>query len=85
MPLALIDPRTHTNKTPPSHASTHAGKNQGLFNNAAQVWNHNFYWNCMKQGGGGPATGKVAELIKRDFGDFDKFKVRASSGGRCGV
>jgi superoxide dismutase, Fe-Mn family len=39
------------------------------------VWNHNFFWNSMKPGGGGPATGKVAELIKRDFGDFDKFKV----------
>ena len=53
------------------------GKNQGLFNNAAQVFNHEFYWNCMKKGGGGAATGKVAELINRDFGSFDAFKVRS--------
>lgn len=40
------------------------------------VWNHNFYWNCMKQGGGGVPQGKILDLIVRDFGDFDKFKVR---------
>ena len=46
----------------------------GLFNNAAQVWNHTFYWNCMKPGGGGAPTGKVAEAINAAFGSFDKFK-----------
>jgi Fe-Mn family superoxide dismutase len=46
----------------------------GVFNNAAQVWNHTFYWNCLKPNGGGEPTGKVAELINQAFGDFEKFK-----------
>ncbi|MDX2243631.1 MAG: superoxide dismutase [Leptolyngbyaceae cyanobacterium bins.302] len=47
---------------------------QGIFNNAAQVWNHTFFWNCLKAGGGGEPTGELAERIKKDFGSFDKFK-----------
>lgn len=47
-----------------------------LFNNAAQVWNHSFYWKCMKPGGGGEPSGDVAEAIKRDFGSFDDFKTQ---------
>src|SRR3954451_19903330 len=46
----------------------------GVFNNAAQVWNHTFYWNSMKPGGGGAPTGEIAQAITRDFGGFDKFK-----------
>ncbi len=46
----------------------------GLFNNAAQVWNHTFYWNCLKPGGGGEPTGKLAEAINRSFGSFAQFK-----------
>jgi Fe-Mn family superoxide dismutase len=46
----------------------------GMFNNAAQVWNHTFYWNCMKPSGGGEPTGKVADAISKAFGDFAKFK-----------
>lgn len=46
----------------------------GLFNNAAQAWNHTFYWNCMKPGGGGEPTGQLAEKIASDFGSFDKFQ-----------
>jgi Fe-Mn family superoxide dismutase len=45
-----------------------------IFNNAAQVWNHNFYWLSLKPNGGGKPQGKVAELIDRDFGSFDAFK-----------
>ncbi len=45
----------------------------GIFNNAAQVWNHTFYWHSMKPGGGGKPTGKVAELIERDLGGYDNF------------
>ena len=45
----------------------------GLFNNAAQVWNHTFYWHSMTPNGGGKPTGKIAELIDRDFGSYDKF------------
>ncbi|MEZ5992557.1 MAG: Fe-Mn family superoxide dismutase [Planctomycetota bacterium] len=46
----------------------------GLFNNAAQVWNHTFYWNCMKPNGGGEPTGALADAINSAFGSFDKFK-----------
>lgn len=46
----------------------------GVFNNAAQVWNHTFYWNCLSPNGGGEATGKVAEAINKAFGSFEKFK-----------
>jgi len=47
----------------------------GLFNNAAQVWNHTFYWNCLKPNGGGAPTGKLAEAIDDTFGSFDAFKA----------
>ncbi len=47
---------------------------QGIFNNAAQVWNHTFFWNCLKAGGGGTPTGELAARIEKDFGSFDKFK-----------
>lgn len=46
----------------------------GLFNNAAQVWNHTFFWNCMSPKGGGVPGGKVADLINQKWGSFDKFK-----------
>ena len=46
----------------------------GVFNNAAQVWNHTFYWNCLKPNGGGETTGKLAEAINAAFGSFEKFK-----------
>jgi Fe-Mn family superoxide dismutase len=44
-----------------------------LFNNAGQVWNHNFFWNCMKPGGGGKPTGDVAAAIDNAFGSYEKF------------
>ncbi len=43
----------------------------GLFNNAAQVWNHTFYWNSMKPNGGGKPTGQLLEMVNRDFGSVD--------------
>ncbi|CBN59109.1 superoxide dismutase [Kamptonema animale CS-326] len=46
----------------------------GIFNNAAQVWNHTFFWSCLKPGGGGVPTGALADKITADFGSFDKFK-----------
>ncbi|MFL6710746.1 MAG: superoxide dismutase [Massilia sp.] len=46
----------------------------GVFNNAAQVWNHTFYWNGLKPQGGGAPTGKVADAINAKWGSFDKFK-----------
>ncbi len=53
----------------------------GIFNNAAQAWNHTFYWNCMKPGGGGTPTGALAEKINADFGSFDKFKEAFKQAG----
>jgi Fe-Mn family superoxide dismutase len=46
----------------------------GVFNNAAQVWNHTFYWNCMTPNGSGAPTGKAADAINAKWGSFDKFK-----------
>ena len=45
----------------------------GLFNNAAQVWNHTFYWHCLKPNGGGKPTGAIAGRIQADFGSYEKF------------
>ena len=45
----------------------------GIFNNGAQIWNHSFFWNCLKPGGGGKPTGAVAGRIDSDFGGYDKF------------
>jgi superoxide dismutase, Fe-Mn family len=45
-----------------------------VFNNAAQIWNHTFYWHSLSPKGGGAATGAVAEAINKAFGSFDKFK-----------
>ncbi|HEX7747433.1 MAG TPA: superoxide dismutase [Fe] [Bordetella sp.] len=46
----------------------------GVFNNAAQVWNHTFYWNGMKPQGGGAPSGKLGDAIKAKWGSFDAFK-----------
>lgn len=46
----------------------------GIFNNAAQVWNHTFYWNCLSPDGGGEPTGALAEAINKAFGSFEAFK-----------
>ena len=48
----------------------------GIFNNAAQVWNHTFYWHSMKPNGGGAPTGRIAEKIAADFGSYDNFKAQ---------
>ncbi len=46
----------------------------GLFNNAAQVWNHSFYWNCLSPNGGGEPEGELAADINKTFGSFNEFK-----------
>ncbi len=46
----------------------------GIFNNAAQIWNHTFYWHCLAPNGGGEPTGALAEAIRETFGDFNNFK-----------
>ncbi|MFH1217506.1 MAG: superoxide dismutase [Pseudomonadota bacterium] len=53
----------------------------GIFNNAAQVWNHTFYWQSMKPGGGGLPTGKIAQKIDSDFGGYDNFTKELKNGG----
>jgi superoxide dismutase, Fe-Mn family len=53
----------------------------GLFNNAAQVWNHSFYWQCMKPKGGGKPAGKVADKINETWGSFDKFADELKNAG----
>ena len=60
-----------------------AGSNQGLFNNAAQVWNHTFFWNSMKPNGGGkPAAGSaIAKAIDESFGSYDKFREAFAAAG----
>ncbi len=51
----------------------------GIFNNGAQVWNHTFYWNCLKPGAGGEATGALADAIVKQFGSFAEFKEKFSN------
>ena len=45
-----------------------------IYNNSAQVWNHTFFWNCMKPGGGGAPSGALADAINRKWGSLDEFK-----------
>ena len=58
----------------------------GLFNNAAQVWNHTFYWNSLSPTGGGAPIGELATAINTTFGSYDEFKDKfaASAGGNFG-
>jgi len=49
-----------------------------VFNNAAQVWNHSFYWNCLSPNGGGEPTGAIAAAIDESFGGFAEFKDKFS-------
>jgi len=48
----------------------------GVFNNAAQIWNHTFYWYCLSPNGGGTPTGALAQAIDKAFGSFDEFKQK---------
>ncbi len=58
----------------------------GVYNNAAQVWNHTFFWSCMKPNGGGAPTGALADAINAKWGSFDEFKkaFQASAVGNFG-
>jgi Fe-Mn family superoxide dismutase len=60
-----------------------AGDNSkvAIFNNAAQVWNHSFYWQCMKPNGGGSPTGEVAKKINEAFGSYEKFAEEFKNAG----
>jgi superoxide dismutase, Fe-Mn family len=61
------------------HASAGKADMAGVFNNAAQVWNHTFYWNSLKPNGGGKPTGAIAAAIDKDLGGYDKFKADLSA------
>ena len=62
-------------------ASAGDASKAGIFNNAAQVWNHTFYWHSMKPGGGGAPSGNIAEKITADFGSFEKFAEEFKTAG----
>jgi Fe-Mn family superoxide dismutase len=53
----------------------------GIFNNAAQVWNHSFYWKCLKAAGGGKPTGTVAVKIDATWGSYEKFAEELKNAG----
>lgn len=50
----------------------------GIFNNAAQVWNHTFYWNCLSPKGGGQPTGRLLEALEKEFGSYQAFEEKFS-------
>jgi Fe-Mn family superoxide dismutase len=54
----------------------------GMFNNAAQIWNHTFYWNSLSPNGGGAPTGALADAINAKFGSFEEFKAEFA---KCAV
>jgi Fe-Mn family superoxide dismutase len=53
----------------------------GIFNNAAQIWNHSFYWQCLKKSGGGSPTGAIAAKINAAWGSYDKFAEELKNAG----
>jgi len=53
--------------------------NGAIFNNAAQIWNHTFYWHCLSPQGGGEPTGQLADAINTTFGSFAEFKTQFSA------
>jgi superoxide dismutase, Fe-Mn family len=77
----LIDGKPEAQKSLEEVIKSSSG---GVFNNAAQVYNHTFFWDGMKpNGGGAPPAGDVADLLTRDFGGWDKFReawIKAGAG-----
>ncbi|MCI5049348.1 MAG: superoxide dismutase [Rickettsiales bacterium] len=63
------------------HATAGKADKAAIFNNAAQVWNHTFYWNSMKPSGGGEPDGALADAIERDFESFEKFSEQFHNAG----
>lgn len=70
---ALIEGTELENKTLEDIIKTSTG---GVFNNAAQIWNHTFYWHCLSPNGGGEPTGAVKDAIINAFGSFEQFKAK---------
>ena len=67
----LIEGTDLTKKTLEDIITTSSG---GIFNNAAQIWNHTFYWHCLSPNGGGEPTGELLDAINQTFGSFSAFK-----------
>jgi superoxide dismutase, Fe-Mn family len=62
-------------------ATSNDASKTAMFNNAAQAWNHSFFWNCMKPRGGGQPSGILAEKLNSSFGSFDKFATEFKNAG----
>ncbi|KPZ72451.1 Superoxide dismutase [Fe] [Shewanella sp. P1-14-1] len=69
----LVEGTEFANKTLEEVVKTSTG---GMFNNAAQIWNHTFYWNCLAPNAGGTPTGPIADAINAAFGSFEEFKAK---------
>lgn len=63
------------------HLTAHDDTKAGVFNNAAQVWNHTFFWNSMKPNGGGAPTGALLSKINESFGSVEAFKEQFKQAG----
>jgi Fe-Mn family superoxide dismutase len=74
----LLDGKPEAEKSLEDIIKTSEG---GVFNNAAQIWNHTFYWSSMKPAGGGQPTGELAQAITRDFGSYEKFAEEFTTAG----
>ncbi|MEC7585131.1 MAG: superoxide dismutase [Planctomycetota bacterium] len=79
----LVEGTEHANQSLEEiiHATAGKADKAGVFNNAAQVWNHTFYWNSMKPQGGGKPDGAVAARIDSDLGGYDAFVSAFSQAG----
>ena len=79
----LLDSHELAGKSLEDVVKATAGKadKAGIFNNAAQVWNHTFYWNSMTPNGGGAPSGELAKLVTRDFGSLEAFKTAFAAAG----
>ena len=69
----LVEGTEFANKTLEEVVKTSTG---GMFSNAAQIWNHTFYWNCLAPNAGGAPTGAIADAINAAFGSFEEFKAK---------
>ena len=73
---ALVDGKPESGMTLEEVVKSSSG---GIFNNAAQAWNHTFFWDCISPDGGGKPQGELAQAIERRFGGFDAFKKEFSA------
>lgn len=76
----LIENTEHADQSLDAIVTSSFGKNAGIFNNAAQVWNHSFFWELMAPGSREPA-GRALELIEKNFGSFDEFSKKFAAAG----